>query len=469
MEKNYNEIDDFFKKAFEKEEHSDEGWNAPSDSVWEKLSTPENNKRPLFMYWRWTAIAAAIILLLIAGQFLYQQRQLQKQSEKIEQLEKQLKDQASNHLKPTLNFDKEIAITNDNFSITEIESSSDKKEKITALPPQKSAATTSKEHSSKQQVATGTERDDHPLESPLTSVESIPERDEISTILPLNSPTNLLEKSTPNLNMPKLLHIETVKTKPSYLTTNYAITESAQAFDHRRIQSFRRSNVIKEQNLNLGLRYTHFLDKNWFIESGVHYSKSTAERRHLLRSRFQKNEERPGSNDNFESTHNLSLFSSAYELETDVVLSRSSNSNNTILDGRNLRLVGVVTNELQRLSIPMLIGHQLKYQRWNWTLKAGLIPNVKLVDEVRLDRILSSDSEFMVQSIADTKRRSNQQGISMDWYFYAGSALSYQVSDTWALQLEPFFSRSLSAQPGLQNNTVFNHSTGIHVGLRYSL
>jgi len=463
MEKNYNEIDDFFKKAFEQESASGEGWNVPSDEIWEKLSETERERRPMLIYWKWAAVAAGILLFFLAGQSIYHQNQLQQQARKIEQLEQQIQSQELEQVEN--NLPKSGINTNVTENFTNLPNLDDPVKEI-AIPPTSNISAESTLPINKiqeKQDAVVIEKTSPLIESPLPSTSIFLEKEEV--IEELVSTTSLLPTAPPNLNVPKLL---IKKSKPSYFTANYAITESAQTFDHSRIQTLRRSNVIKEQNLNLGLRYAHFLDKNWFVESGLHYSKSTAERRHLLRSRFQRDNERPNNNGNFESTHNLSLFSSAYELETDVVLSRSSGSS-TSLDGRNLRLIGIVTNEIQQLSIPILLGHRLEYQKWNWTMKAGFTPTVKLLDEVRLDRILSSESEFMVKAVTRTQRRSNQQGISTDWYFYAGTSLFYQLNKTWAIQLEPYFSRSLSAQTNIQNNTVFNHSAGVHLGLRYAL
>ncbi|MEL7223331.1 MAG: hypothetical protein AAGL17_00375 [Cyanobacteria bacterium J06576_12] len=95
MEKNYNEIDDFFKKAFEQGNASEEGWNVPSDEVWEKLSETERDRKPVFLYGKWTAVAAGILLFFLVGQSIYQQNQLQQQAQKIEQLEEQIQNQES--------------------------------------------------------------------------------------------------------------------------------------------------------------------------------------------------------------------------------------------------------------------------------------------------------------------------------------------------------------------------------------
>ena len=65
MEKNYNEIDDFFKKAFEQKGSSDEGWNTPSDEVWEALSEIGRERKPIFLYWKWAAVAAVLLLFFL--------------------------------------------------------------------------------------------------------------------------------------------------------------------------------------------------------------------------------------------------------------------------------------------------------------------------------------------------------------------------------------------------------------------
>lgn len=463
MEKNYNKIDDFFKKAFEQDGTSDEGWNIPSEEVWEQLSETEPERKPVFLYWKRTAVAASLLLCFLVGLSIYHQNQLQQQAKKLEQLEQQIENQKSERVeKTTPNSDSVMDTAVENLiSLPKLTNTIEKTEIIPTqsdfYTPKPSIQNIPEEQEA---IVTNTKSTSSPIEPPLINEPVLLVKDE--AIEALVSSTSLLTTIPPNLNVPKIIP---EKSKTSYFTANYALVESAQTFDHRRIQNFRRSNVIQEENLNLGLRYTHFLNNNWFLEGGIHYSKSSAERHHLLQSRFQKNNESLGGNGNFESTHNLSLFSSAYDLETDVVLSRSSSSS-TILDGINLRLVGIVTNEIQRLSVPVLVGHRLKHQNWNWTVKAGLSPTITLLDEVRLDRILSSETEFEVKAVTRTQRNPNTQPMS--WYFYAGSSLSYQFNEAWAIQLEPYFSRSLSAQIGIRNS-IFNHSTGIHLGLQYIL
>lgn len=464
MEKNYNKIDDFFKKAFEQKKAFEEGWNVPSDEVWEKLSETGRERKRVFLYWKWAAIAAGMLLFFLVGQSIYQQKQLQQQAAKIEQLEQQLQKQEVQRLKNEIvEGDKKFETSKNNSSSSETAIVTElvkPKSRISRTPPNTSISSTVATPLEQAIVVAKDTSEIRILPSPPTSVPT----EKIDAIASLTSDIDLLTTPASRLNMPKIIP-EKIKST-SYLTANYALTESAQTFDHRRNQTFRRSNVIKEQNINLGLRYTHFLDNNWFVEGGAHYSKSTAERSHLLRSRFQKNNERPSSNGDFESTHNLSLSSSAYDLETDVVLTRSSSSN-TILDGRNLRLIGIVTNEIQRLSVPVLVGHRLEYQKWNWMMKAGFAPTITLLDEVRLDRVLSSEDEFEVQSITRTQRNPNTQPLSL--YFYAGSSLSYRLNEALAIQIEPYFSRSLTAQRVSRNSAVFNHSTGVHLGLQYTL
>lgn len=467
MEENSkHNIDDFFNKAFN-QSPSEETWNVPSEEVWENLleATREEKKRRPILYWRWMGAAAAIALLIFGGiQFNSHQKQLKHQANQIDSLEKQIENLSNKNLQ-----DKKQII--DNPIIKDKEASFVEEEKAVSKNNTQSRRIEVKSSDANSDIATDPFLENQSSELVNSEVDNKDLKNEkIKTIAVLKTAISPLESPFPTIKLPLTKSILEEKAKP-YLTANYSILESAQKYDrHSRVQRVFRSEVTSEKAINVGLRTGLPLSKNWFFETGLHYFESTAERTHRPKPKFKRNNERLNNRGQFESEYPLQFVSSEYVLETDLVLSRSTNS--SIEEGKEIDLQVVMKNEIADLQLPLLLAYRKKYNRFQLNFKGGLLAKLHLKNEAMIEKIILENSIFEIDDTKRVSTRPLKENSKVDLNYYLGAALAYQLSDDFTMQIEPYFTQNIAAKkspfPNLSNASIRSKATGVNVGLSYN-
>lgn len=502
MEKDYNKIDDFFKQAFEGADANPEEaeWNVPSDEVWAGLKSAtasEPKARPLLSYWKRAAVAASLLLLLVAGQAIYQRIQLDQQAAKIKTIEEKLQDLETQKVEESteIELDEGVKVessTSGNLekinpvierSIAEVfDSASSKSEIIVG----KTKVSEKRKETSKdgfvEVKGSGTKENILVANDDVVSVENearnenivdaeMPEKLKIDALTTLNSELSLLALETnsslvlPNFNR---VAVQASEKMPASLTAYFSPVQYNQTFDQRRRTLFQ-NNVIGEQSFAAGLQYILLLNQHFYLETGIGYARSVAQREHRPPTKYQRSGERPNNRGDLENDYNFTLFTSGNVIETDVVVSRAADTN--LENGRELDVRVFSNSIIEQLQIPLLLGFQTQIKRLRWDLKLGVIANPTLQGKVEIDEIRLNEARLNIKEVKDTRTRSTRQKNELDVQFYTSTALSYQLQEHWALQIEPYFSTATRVKrdpnPIIRNARIRTQSAGVKLGLRY--
>ena len=510
MEQDYNKIDDFFKQAFDGADANPEEaeWNVPSDEVWTNLQTTsksESKVRPFLLYWKRAAVAASLLLFIVAGQAIYQRIQLNQQATKIQNIEEKLHD--LEHQIPGSEEQESVNLQVDEAtSIAQLKTQTETETEIAVAAKEEFAKTDVKQADSK------STKDASFVSSPNDSVEKeVQEEDLIvaeytqevteqknpllvdsiamaSTAISGQKNTNVENKTIERVGEIKPLStdltsialgansssalanfnrvaVQSSEKMPASLTAFVAPLQYNQALERNR-RTFLENDVIGEQSFALGLQYIHPLNQHFYLETGLGYARSSAQREHRPPMRYRRSGERLNNSGEIENDYNITLFTSNAALDTDIVVARASQTE--LQNGRTFD-VRVFSNILtHQFQTPLLLGFQSAKKRWRWDMKIGVLANVTFQTKVNIDKVEINDDVLQVRETRPIRPNTRVQKDNLDLQLYASTALAYQLDEHWAIQAEPYFaSGRKSSHPILSRLQTRTQSAGMKLGLRY--
>ncbi len=494
-------IDDFFKQAFEGADANpkEEQWNVPSDEVWEQIEAAtqtDDKRRPLLLYWKWGAVAASLLLFMVVGaQAIQQQIKLNQQTSKIQHIEEQLHDlQKKEAETTTLDIDatvKNSTIVTRQTPTEEIATQKNTTKEVgkniaqsttpVKILPISNIETTGKAELSSEQELVLVEQNKDEIVAIDSSSEI--ETPKLESILlkeknKQNKPIVALDGLASNIDLLQQTPIvpvmnrqnpptQTNKQRPS-ITAFFAPVQSVQRFEKNR-RNFFQSEVLSENALNVGLQFSYPLAKGLYAETGFAYATSSATREHRPRPKFLKGNERMNTNGDLESTYNITLLTSESVIETDVVLARVSTSAEPS-NGSELDLVLTSNTNIKQLQIPFLLGYRIQQKRLGLDVKMGLIATAALENNVSLDNAKLNGQILRVNEVKNPQSRHFHKKNKVEPQLYVATALSYQFAENWAVQVEPYFSKSTKQRfLPRTSSSISAKSAGVKVGVRYVL
>lgn len=485
--KPYNKIDDFFKQAFE-QSPQEEHWNAPDEEVWDKLlaaSREERKRSPIFLYWRWTAAAAilALVTMVLGIHFVRQARTIDTQAAQIERLEEKIETISKNskERQATIDFPQQ-PVPNNSSDISAITTTTANSKAFAPNTPTIPPVESEQQQTFSNTPATNnlvfpseasTPVEDQPvnLSDATSTVAAESVRTDQISLVPLRSEDHLLPVPARAISNIRITSIRKKRRSKAYLTASATFFESAQKFDQlpKNRRAFEHS-VTSEQTLNLGLQAAYPIAKNWLIEGGLRYFRSTAERSYQNDPKFLKSNEQRNSRGELESQYSLSFSSSESVVETDIVLARSSD-NTAISDGQRLEIDVLTETTVEQLHIPLLLSFQQAQQRWRWNIKAGFLFNLPLNNNTTIKKVIAGGQVFTVSDVKIVNDKKVRSKNTLESNFYLGTSIAYQIQPNLALQIEPYFTsglvgRDVLLRPRVQTK-VYPKSTGIQVGVNY--
>ena len=292
---------------------------------------------------------------------------------------------------------------------------------------------------------------DHQKSSTPNSSESLGKS--ITFLMPLDSKNIFAEPSPYAEKMTlEILPVNAEVQKPMAATTSrvgfYAGAHIAPTYSYRNIKSI--DGPVLRQKLNqqekaiysvsLGLKGGYQFSKNWSVETGLNYYKNTIQSMHRAQIRYESQIERLNSDGNYDSNYQVNLPTSYGEIETDVALTRNSDTQIDQNDYINMALK--TQQELKNLGIPIAIRYRTAKNKLHFSAKAGFSANFILQKDVTIKAaVVNRNGVHHRRTIID-KQFSGLKNTTID--ILLGLGLDYDISKNMSVYFEPTVTRSLN-------------------------
>ncbi|MEZ4952743.1 MAG: hypothetical protein R2825_04115 [Saprospiraceae bacterium] len=427
-------LDDFLRKSFEQYDDS------PSDGLWDKIEadlTDEPKVVPIRTTYRWWATAAAALFLaLVVGQHIYFQKEktelidrINAQAKKIETLEKELINKETTEIKIAKNNGSEN-IFNDNKepinSETNSFSENSKKNKPNNNYSKENKSSTV--HLISEQPNFIENKNNNTDINKIEKNNLIENNNEVETIAKIGNndliennneveiiagqqkliaPNSLdliglknIDSFTPNLSLPTTPIIPAVNSGKfsigihhSHLSTREKMARVIQRPLIGPNRIFNNTSAMTGTTQVTGIGATYKTKNNWLLESGLNYRKTNLSTSHHAQLRFM--DRRPDTNNQqHDFVYALNTSAGIVDIE---VRADQTDPTETINEFENITINIKADQAIEYVSIPLLIGKQLGYGRFNTTIKSGFLFN-----------FLTSQSLDISGSISNSKLRSSR-------------------------------------------------------------
>lgn len=510
MDKNLpkDPLEDFFKKSLEglDDQPSDDGWDLPSSDIWDRVEekiVPQPVVR-VMNYWKWTAIAASVALLIFSYQFFNQNQQienltteLENNSQELESVKELLQDQTESK-SSAIKEENQHSIVNHQTE-TPILKEGEKEDFAKSSIGETEQAISEAPSFSKNNgngIGGKNNSDTAPIPSIKNSMPLVFEEEYFSktdqnnleenrivenSMAPVETETELKntvlvdkEKKIQEsiLELPKRVFaltnnqnkaIEKINLLPTAIidlippkskTGFYAGFYGSRNQGDLKIcgedspQAKSRKDWIKNSRqtevgtLGAGLKLGYRINDRWSIESGLQYSKLVATTEHQIEKQYTSTGQQM-QNGEFENEYPIILITSIGDVSSDVTLSRSS-SLPMIPEQTPFQLDIESTQSISFLGIPILAKYSMGNTRFNIALKAGVLANFILDSDFEVKKINQPLSVFRHRShrIRDKREIKNLNGRSLNALF--GLEAEMKLNESTYLSLEPSFSRSIN-------------------------
>jgi len=193
-------------------------------------------------------------------------------------------------------------------------------------------------------------------------------------------------------------------------------------------------------SVSFGLKAGYQFSKNWSVETGLNYYKNSVESMHRAQIRYQSQIERLNSDGNYDSNYQLKLATSYGVIETDVALTRNSDS---VIDQNDyINLVIKTRQELKNLSIPIAVRFRTAGNKLHFSAKAGFAANFILEKDVIVKAAVVNRMGIHHRRTLVDKKFSGLKNTTVD--LLLGIGLDYDISKNMSVYFEPTFTHSLS-------------------------
>lgn len=516
MDKNLPQdpLEEFFRKSLEETDNlpADDGWDLPSLNVWDNVEAsipPTAVIRPI-NYWKWTAIAASVVILFVGYQWINKNQQVEQLTTELEKNTKELE-----NVKELLNekiIDTETAPENNLANAQDNNKSerfntelSEQQEVVQDESIERRESTTS--FSGNNANGIGGKNNDGIPQIPSTNSQNIAIENNAQESILLNetkrqnkeiveevgaeikkenllldqlSNRNFLVQSEEKTSKEKLdLETKTVvnlkrpresklyvgiygsQNKGKQMTTS---SGGSTSMDRRnRIRNSRLENIWTTGG---GFRVGYEISNRWSIESGLQYTCSEMYGRHLISKKYTSTGELPNSNGDYENDYALSIVTVFGDVGSDVTISREASMN--IPENTPFILQIDSRQKISFLGIPILAKYNLGKidSKFNVGLKFGTMANfVKEADVEFEAESISPFIEHRKHLIKDKKDLRNAELATLD--FMTGVEAEYKVSEKVSFSIEPSLSKSLTPVYEKQGLKTYPMMANVKVGFNY--
>ena len=475
MDNNRNEdqLEELFNRKFNEErtDFQETSWNVPSDRVWvnieKELLAKKKPNRILFI-WRWSAVAATVLLLI--SFFINHQY-----SRKIQALTSKLNDEkpaVTEYNNDTKYQSPKEKIINNTVVEQETSPTNDRISSSNILGGLKQPII-SKTDSSKVSAVFDPGEDKTTVEETVEnpSLVSFPIRKLMdlqklpSLVSTLNSRIRGIDK---NLNVGKVL--PGPKASDFYLAMDYGPLQQSEKRNRPNMGRFGPQSTTehRERSFTTGILLGWNMGKNWALETGFRYYNSRVDIRHQHTIPFDQLEEQLNFGGQYESTVSLRGNSSAGALETNVVLSR--NSDITIPDNTNLSFDLSFSHQLVHFDIPIVLKRSISIGAFDLSLNAGMINRIRNKRILKLKSLNVDDPRFIIPMPSNQPNsRINPTPTNYTPYYLIGAGLAYNIDQKWGTYIDLAYTKSFQPLIEFDEIKVFSENTMLNIGIRYQL
>ncbi len=231
-----------------------------------------------------------------------------------------------------------------------------------------------------------------------------------------------------------------------------------------------RRNLLLQQEepavqLGFGVSAMHELTARWSIEGGVEYSRFLLNSSSTHQIRYSRIGEIQNAQGNFENRFRLNLNTSYGELNTDVVVERSSDSQ--MEEHQFINLALQTKQSMQVLRIPVSARYNIPLGSSQASCYAGLSANVLIENSLEFRAVQSLDSEIIQVSTMRNARLSSYKDFAFGYQF--GVEFEVPLYRRMSILFGPSVNGYL--QPVYQNRQVLIYPlmADMNVGVRYRL
>lgn len=506
MDKNLpkDPLEEFFKKSLEGQNElpSDDGWDVPSLNVWDRVEAdiqPIAIVRPI-NYWKWTTVAASVVLLFFAYQWNSQNKQIEalvteinENTEQLETVKELLQDKGK---------ELESLVVEQNTDNIENYQSIENEEVVQRDDVRESQRTT--HFSEKNKNGVGGNNNNGSPKIPTRNTENIVNQKTENIIVENldkansdNSKEELIDKKivqeinelpTRKFAVESSVGNEQLKAEWDKVVTFtlkkerlnskfYVGVHGSRNFgmrsivaDDSSISQIRKNKIknIREKEswtTGGGLKLGFQINKNWSIESGLQYTKSEITARHLIQKQYNAASETQNSSGDFENEFALLLVTPMGDVESDVTLSRSAMS--TAIPDQLVYIPIESNQKISFLGVPILAKYRFGNERFRLGVKGGVLTNFILDADVEINTV---DTPFpnlrhRRHRISNKTELKNLKTTTINWL--AGVEAEVKLNDKMYFSFEPSFSKSIS--PIFEKNNVKTYPlmANVKVGVNF--
>jgi len=503
MKDNQDSLEHLFRRKFNDEEAvaQREGWNTPSDEMWDRIQIGLSEKEKVtrrIMYWPLVGVAASFLLLSIFP--LYQSKnkidslaaKLESNERTLEKMQKTLADiSAIAHSKQQIALqEKEHLLSN--LAILKEEIATDTKKTTVATPK---IAPTNKKKTSESKLTnsyviapplSGTMLDRGVANSSF-SVDKVTEKSVVSSPIAItsiaNRKSNMLYPPLTNLptiqkELPVIISEKVIATSPIVAPTKnnkfYLAASIAPVWrtinnknKATHLVNFEPKKVRQKSAFSAGIHAGMNLRKGWSVESGLRYTTTNDVAEDTRAITYQQVAEKLNNQGDFESNLTIQMSSSAGLTETVVVLSRNAIS--SIEEGTKIDLDLAMTNSQSYVDIPILARKQWRVGNLGLGITAGLLNRFLLEKNFDLPTVTLNDQRFSAQSIYISEKEGSTTTTAYLPYYLVGLDMEYEIYSGFYIFITPTLSRSIRSTIEADSADLYAQEKMLNMGVRYQL
>ena len=474
-------LDQFFqaKLSGQDEGVAPNGWDLPSDRVWQGIEASlSNHKRPLAGWWRFLLPALLALLALLFAMFWFASQRQVKQLEKTIAAQRMEMQQIAAKNNP----DRAGNIAMQEEATTPPEQPAAASQTSTTAPPATPAATPPGIAQTK--TATPAQRSAHKgatmvepeKPAPATAEAFLPRRT-LGILQPI--PTQW-----PPLYMPALPALTTNRwegqtTEDQSLSGGWLPLEfSFSPVLSDRLITYKGKDIDTkfERTETSGFSWTAsmltgvHLGKNIHLLSGLDYFSYSQESTHLMAMRYTLQNAVTDLNGRRINTYTTDLPTSFGDATIEIRVADDGAANNPDLsEGRLFPVELVAGTKIRQLGVPLLLQYQGGQGTVQWLARAGLIGNWVIDGDFTLERIRVVHPGMQAQSYQITGARLSRRlkDFTLDFQLSAGAQL--KLNDRLRLNLLPTFRTNVSPIFNSKKLSTNIYSWALNVGLAVQL
>lgn len=503
---NKNKLEDLFRSYFNNAEKVNRpaGWNQPPEEVWSGIQEGlaiEREAQRKFLFWKWLAVAASLLLLLSVFQLYKSNQQIQglatqlaKNKEVVQKIQSDLKVLTEENIEEGF----------ENFQVIDnqiVKHINDKEKLNVTSVPFKTKTTKEKTVFNNVNVVSATFNSKHVASNvpnnqlgafhaasdvKLTNLEgqksTIKQNTEmlnplskqertVQTVSILDKKGGSIDKlaiANQKIDWTNLSIVPVLNKQPHfYLSVDYAPvlnTVKSKGFQLGRNEYFPRKEV-QETAYNTGIQVGMTWGKGWSVETGLRYNSVKKSISHNRVITYDKLAEKLNNNGDYESRVNFQLGSSAGPTETDVSFARASSA--TVAEDTKIKMNIAFAHTSSYLDLPLLVKKEWSIGSLALGIKAGLLNRFLLDKSLSSQEVTIENKRFNTTTTSFRERSNPKNKNNYSAHYLAGIGLEYNFQTGLSMYVEPTFIRSIQPIIGLSDASLYTQSQMINVGVRY--